>query len=132
MTNLGKPSEMDQSDQRNHITAKKERMDGNPRRPKSSEMRGKEHAYPAQQSQLKRQPISDLSDYKAAAGPIWTPNIPSTMPIWEIDDFGYKTALKRSGQPEEAAPVYVTLAASDSSYMTGSQIEVTGSVMSSR
>lgn len=65
-------------------------------------------------------------------GPIWTPNIPGTMPIEAIDNFGYETALKRPGQPEEVAPVYVMLAASDSSYMTGSQIEVTGGVMSSR
>jgi hypothetical protein len=37
----------------------------------------------------------------------------------------------QKGQPEEVAPIYVMPAASDSSYMTGSQIEVTGGVMSS-
>jgi NAD(P)-dependent dehydrogenase (short-subunit alcohol dehydrogenase family) len=65
-------------------------------------------------------------------GPIWTPNIPCTIPMEEIDTFRYETALKRPGQPEEVALLYVMLTASDSSYMTGSQIEVTGGVMSSR
>ena len=65
-------------------------------------------------------------------GPIWTPNIPGTMPVESIDNFGYETALKRPGQPDDVAPVYVMLASSDSSYMTGSQIEVTGGVMSNR
>ncbi|MDQ3195991.1 MAG: SDR family oxidoreductase [Pseudomonadota bacterium] len=65
-------------------------------------------------------------------GPVWTPGIPGTMQIDEIDNFGYEVALERPGQPEELAPVYVMLAASDGSYMTGSQIEVTGGILSSR
>ncbi len=64
-------------------------------------------------------------------GPIWTPNIPATMPIEEVENFGHEVALARPGQPEEVAPAYVLLASSDGSYMTGSLIEVTGGKLSS-
>lgn len=59
-------------------------------------------------------------------GPVWTPNIPGTMPLEEIKKFGHEVALARPGQPEELAPVYVLLASADGSFMTGSLIEVTG------
>jgi len=59
-------------------------------------------------------------------GPVWTPNIPGTMPIDEVENFGYEVALERPGQPEELAPAYVLLASSDGSFMTGSLVEVTG------
>ena len=59
-------------------------------------------------------------------GPVWTPNIPATMPIEEIKKFGHEVALKRPGQPEEIAPAYVLLASEDGSFMTGSLIDVTG------
>jgi NAD(P)-dependent dehydrogenase (short-subunit alcohol dehydrogenase family) len=61
-----------------------------------------------------------------APGPVWTPNIPATMPLDEVQNFGYEVALGRPGQPEEIAPIYVYLAASDSSFTTGAIIEVTG------
>ncbi len=61
-----------------------------------------------------------------APGPIWTPNIPGTMPPDEIENFGHEVALKRPGQPEELAPAYVFLGSSDSSFMTGAVIEITG------
>lgn len=64
-------------------------------------------------------------------GPVWTPNIPGTMPIDEVENFGYEVALERPGQPEELAPAYVLLASEDSSFMTGSLIEVTGGKLSS-
>jgi NAD(P)-dependent dehydrogenase (short-subunit alcohol dehydrogenase family) len=64
-------------------------------------------------------------------GPVWTPNIPATMPIEEVENFGHEVALKRPGQPEELAPVYVLLASSDGSFMTGSLVEVTGGKLSS-
>ncbi len=64
-------------------------------------------------------------------GPVWTPNIPGTMPIEEVENFGHEVALKRPGQPEELAPAYVLLASSDGSFMTGSLIEVTGGKLSS-
>jgi NAD(P)-dependent dehydrogenase (short-subunit alcohol dehydrogenase family) len=66
-----------------------------------------------------------------APGPVWTPNIPGTMVIEEVENFGYEVALGRPGQPEELAPIYVYLASSDSSFTTGSIIEVTGGKLSS-
>ena len=64
-------------------------------------------------------------------GPVWTPNIPGTMPLEEVQKFGHEVAMGRPGQPEELAPAYVLLASSDSSFMTGSLIEVTGGKLSS-
>jgi NAD(P)-dependent dehydrogenase (short-subunit alcohol dehydrogenase family) len=64
-------------------------------------------------------------------GPVWTPNIPATMPIEEVENFGHEVALGRPGQPEELAPAYVFLASEDSSFMTGSLVEVTGGRLSS-
>lgn len=59
-------------------------------------------------------------------GPVWTPNIPATMPASEVEHFGHEVALGRPGQPEELAPAYVLLASSDGSFMTGACVEVTG------
>ena len=64
-------------------------------------------------------------------GPVWTPNIPATMPREEIEKFGYEVALQRAGQPDEIAPAYVLLASADGSFMTGSLVHVTGGKMSS-
>ena len=64
-------------------------------------------------------------------GPVWTPNIPATMPIEEVENFGHEVALARPGQPDELAPAYVFLASSDSSFVTGSLVEVTGGKLSS-
>jgi len=64
-------------------------------------------------------------------GPVWTPNIPGTMPIEEVENFGHEVALGRPGQPEELAPAYVLLASDDGSFMTGSLVEVTGGRLSS-
>lgn len=61
-----------------------------------------------------------------APGPIWTPLIPSTMPPEKVKTFGQDVPLKRAGQPAELAAVYVLLASDDSSYMTGSTVQVTG------
>jgi len=58
-----------------------------------------------------------------APGPIWTPLIPTTM---ETEDFGKQAPLKRAGQPVELAPVYVLLASTESSYVTGMIYGVTG------
>lgn len=62
----------------------------------------------------------------AAPGPIWTPLIPSTMPPEKVKTFGQDVPLKRAGQPAELAAAYVLLASDDSSYMTGSTLQVTG------
>lgn len=64
-------------------------------------------------------------------GPVWTPNIPGTMPFDEVENFGHEVALERPGQPEELAPAYVLLASQDGSFMTGSMIHVTGGKLSS-
>ncbi len=64
-------------------------------------------------------------------GPVWTPNIPGTMPREEVWNFGHEVALGRPGQPEELAPAYVFLASGDSSFVTGSLVEVTGGKLSS-
>ena len=63
-------------------------------------------------------------------GPVWTPNIPGTMPKEEVKNFGHEVILKRPGQPEELAPAYVLLASDDGSFMTGSLVEVTGGRLS--
>ena len=63
-----------------------------------------------------------------APGPIWTPLIPSTMPAEKVKNFGKDTPLKRAGQPAELAAAYVLLASQDSSYMTGSTVQVTGGI----
>ncbi|MDO7875324.1 SDR family oxidoreductase [Hymenobacter sp. ASUV-10] len=64
-------------------------------------------------------------------GPVWTPNIPGTMPREEVAKFGHEVALKRPGQPDELAPAYVLLASDDGSFMTGSLVHVTGGKLSS-
>jgi NAD(P)-dependent dehydrogenase (short-subunit alcohol dehydrogenase family) len=61
-----------------------------------------------------------------APGPIWTPLVPSTMPPDHVERFGENTPVGRAGQPVELAPVYVFLASSESSYITGEVIGATG------
>jgi len=61
-----------------------------------------------------------------APGPIWTPLIPSTMPLEKVNSFGKDVPMKRPGQPAELAAAFVLLASNDSSYMTGSTVQVTG------
>ena len=59
-------------------------------------------------------------------GPVWTPAIPATMPQDQVSQFGGQSALGRPAQPEELAPAYVYLASNDSSFTTGSLLEVSG------
>lgn len=66
-----------------------------------------------------------------APGPVWTPNIPATMPEDMVKGFDSDNAMKRAGQPEELAPIYVYFASQDSSFTTGAIIEVTGGQVSS-
>jgi NAD(P)-dependent dehydrogenase (short-subunit alcohol dehydrogenase family) len=61
-----------------------------------------------------------------APGPIWTPLIPATMPEDKVKEFGQQVPMKRPGQPKELAPVYVMLASSEASYVSGATIAVTG------
>jgi NAD(P)-dependent dehydrogenase (short-subunit alcohol dehydrogenase family) len=61
-----------------------------------------------------------------APGPVWTPLIPSTMPPEHVEKFGENTPVGRAGQPVELAPLYVFLASSESTYITGEVIGATG------
>lgn len=63
-----------------------------------------------------------------APGPIWTPLIPSTMPVDQVASFGSEVPMKRPGQPAELASSYVLLASDEASYISGSTIAVTGGV----
>jgi NAD(P)-dependent dehydrogenase (short-subunit alcohol dehydrogenase family) len=64
-----------------------------------------------------------------APGPVWTPLIPSTMPKEKVEKFGQNDPMKRPAQPAELAPAYVYLASHDSSYVTGSVMDLTGGEM---
>ncbi len=61
-----------------------------------------------------------------APGPIWTPLIPSTMPVEKAKTFGSNTPLGRPGQPAELAPAYVYLASNEASYTVGAILAVNG------
>lgn len=61
-----------------------------------------------------------------APGPVWTPLIPSTMPIEDVKKFGEDTLWKRPAQPAEIAPCYVFLASAEARYITGEVLAVTG------
>jgi NAD(P)-dependent dehydrogenase (short-subunit alcohol dehydrogenase family) len=64
-------------------------------------------------------------------GPVWTPNIPATMPKDKVGNFDTDVAMNRAAQPEELAPAYVFLAAQDSSFVTGALLDVAGGQTSS-
>jgi NAD(P)-dependent dehydrogenase (short-subunit alcohol dehydrogenase family) len=64
-----------------------------------------------------------------APGPFWTPLIPSTMPEEKVKQFGKQSQMQRPAQPAEMAPAYVYLASQDSSYVTGSVMDLTGGKM---
>lgn len=61
-----------------------------------------------------------------APGPIWTPLIPSTLPDEKVENFGKNVPFQRPGQPVEVSPIYVLLASSEASYISGAMIPVTG------
>lgn len=61
-----------------------------------------------------------------APGPVWTPLIPSTMPMEKVKEFGKNTLFERAAQPAELAPVYVFLASQDATYVTAEVYGVTG------
>jgi NAD(P)-dependent dehydrogenase (short-subunit alcohol dehydrogenase family) len=64
-----------------------------------------------------------------APGPVWTPLIPATMPLKEVQSFGATSLFKRPAQPVEQAAVYVFLASGDASYVTGEIYGATGGKM---
>lgn len=61
-----------------------------------------------------------------APGPVWTPLIPTSVPVEEVKTFGSTTPMGRPAQPAELAPFYVLLASQESSYVTGEVVGVTG------
>ena len=61
-----------------------------------------------------------------APGPVWTPLIPSTMPVDQVKEFGQSYPIGRPAQPKELAPVYVMLASDEASYVSGATVAVTG------
>ena len=61
-----------------------------------------------------------------APGPIWTPLIPSTLPVEKVESFGGDTPLGRVGQPAELAGAFVLLASDEGSYISAAVIPVTG------
>lgn len=62
-----------------------------------------------------------------APGPIWTPlQLDNGQLASKIPEFGQNSPLGRAGQPVELAPVYVLLAADESSYITGQIYGITG------
>ena len=61
-----------------------------------------------------------------APGPVWTPFIPTTMPLEKVQAFGGDTIFGRPAQPVEQAAVYVFLASDDASYVTGEIYGATG------
>jgi NAD(P)-dependent dehydrogenase (short-subunit alcohol dehydrogenase family) len=61
-----------------------------------------------------------------APGPVWTPLIPMSMPLEDVKTFGDTTPIGRCAQPAELAPMYVFLASSESSYVTGDVFGVAG------
>jgi hypothetical protein len=61
-----------------------------------------------------------------APGPVWTPLIPATMPPEKVESFGSQAPMGRAAQPAELAPLYVFLASSESSYITGEVVGITG------
>jgi NAD(P)-dependent dehydrogenase (short-subunit alcohol dehydrogenase family) len=48
------------------------------------------------------------------------------MPPEHVEKFGENTPVGRAGQPVELAPLYVFLASSESTYITGEVIGATG------
>lgn len=59
-----------------------------------------------------------------APGPVWTPLIPASQ--MDTESFGESSPLKRAAQPAEMAPIYVLLASTESSYVTGMIYGATG------
>ena len=59
-----------------------------------------------------------------APGPVWTPLIPASN--MDTEGFGQNAPLKRAAQPAEMAPIYVLLASTESSYVTGMVYGATG------
>jgi NAD(P)-dependent dehydrogenase (short-subunit alcohol dehydrogenase family) len=63
-----------------------------------------------------------------APGPVWTPLIPQALSGEKLEKFGEQAPMKRPGQPVELAPAFVFLASTDSRFVVGETLGVTGGV----
>jgi NAD(P)-dependent dehydrogenase (short-subunit alcohol dehydrogenase family) len=61
-----------------------------------------------------------------APGPVWTPLIPASFDEKKVESFGSDTVFGRAAQPAEMAPAFVFLASTESMYMSGEVIALTG------
>ncbi|WP_342051421.1 MULTISPECIES: SDR family oxidoreductase [unclassified Cupriavidus] len=62
-----------------------------------------------------------------APGPFWTPlQVSGGQTMEKLKAFGSDTPMQRPGQPAEIAPLFVTLAASEASYVTGQVFGASG------
>ena len=62
-----------------------------------------------------------------APGPVWTPlQVCGGQPTEALATFGQEVLLKRAGQPDEIAHVYIFLASNLASYVTGQVYGATG------
>jgi hypothetical protein len=59
-----------------------------------------------------------------APAPVWTPLIPSTMPVETVTHFGEQVPMKRPAQPPELASIYVRLASEEANYFSGATVAV--------
>ncbi|CUH37945.1 General stress protein 39 [Jannaschia seosinensis] len=67
-----------------------------------------------------------------APGPVWTPLIAATRDEEFVGKFGANTYWKRPAQPAELAPAFVFLASTDSRFMTGEVLTLSGFPTTSR
>lgn len=64
-----------------------------------------------------------------APGPFWTPIQPSGgQTPEEVVELGTTVSMGRPGQPVELAPIYVSLASQEASYVTGEIYDATGGI----
>jgi NAD(P)-dependent dehydrogenase (short-subunit alcohol dehydrogenase family) len=61
-----------------------------------------------------------------APGPVWTPLIPASFDEKKVEKFGSDTEFTRAAQPAEMAPAFVFLATTESMFMTGEVLALTG------
>jgi NAD(P)-dependent dehydrogenase (short-subunit alcohol dehydrogenase family) len=61
-----------------------------------------------------------------APGPVWTPLIPASFDEQKVQKFGNDTEFGRAAQPAEMAPAFVFLATTESMFMTGEVVALTG------
>jgi NAD(P)-dependent dehydrogenase (short-subunit alcohol dehydrogenase family) len=61
-----------------------------------------------------------------APGPVWTPLVQASFGPEKVSSFGKDSPMTRPAQPAELAPAFVFLASSESTYVNGEVLGVTG------